>query len=495
MEQERPSVCVEEHLLEGFSFTQLNLTVSNEHTQGIEVTTSAHVHTVRRDVWEEEEKCAGVADATNAYSKYLDVEMKKQKARNDAGENTQRGVRTKKRESGAGKSTFAWDDEFCWPTTESGLRDYYNIARTKNTRESRDNPTQIVVTKGPDGYSAIVEENAGSVGSSLFGVNTRGHMEYRNTSKVHKPLYPPPNALLPRHLFVSSKKDGVQEIDTLLANMVVNMHRRKSHKYVPSKELLGSMKKKGFVQKVYCIKPCSHVPADLISHSRSVVSENALELSADGQSCIVMSAMNANKIRLQLLRCLDDDKPPGHPFRGPDNGRVMEKVQEVLNMHLVQDGHHVATSDGKRTASFLLDTYSGGNEAQWNAEKFGLTNTHTGRASCLIRTDEVASAGIISCVVTILMYPVLPHDMFLADEKTRVPISNTPCADMRVVVGCVVSMFINPTLHYKQQAQTLLKWMPMTPVMTHTDPSEVSLKKSAGVQANDRPWWNATKPE
>ena len=125
------------------------------------------------------------------------------------------------------------------------------------------------------------------------------------------------------------------------------------------------------------------------------MSENALERSADGQSCIVMSAMNANKIRLQLLRCLDDDKPPGHPFRGPDNGRVMEKVQEVLNMHLVQDGHHVATSDGKRTASFLLDTYSGGNEAQWNAEKFGLTNTHTGRASCLIRTDEVASAGIV----------------------------------------------------------------------------------------------------
>ena len=136
-------------------------------------------------------KGAGVADAIYAYSKYLDAEMKKQKVRNEVGENVQRGVRTEKRESGAGKiNVCVGTTSFCWPTTDAGLRGYYNIARTKNARESRDNPTQIVVTKGPDGYSAIVEETAGSVGSSLFGVSTRERMEHRNTSKVHKTTVP-----------------------------------------------------------------------------------------------------------------------------------------------------------------------------------------------------------------------------------------------------------------------------------------------------------------
>lgn len=502
-------VCITASALKYMTYNELHVTMYNRYTQDRgQGSIPMELVRVDRSVWSSEEEASGIVDASNAYNEYLDAEALSHsrvvQRENESTTGTRQGDVSNHGAPLRPKGVQARRcPSFLWPMCVDDLHSGYKRERTRGRAANDCTPSRMLTTKGADGYSKRINstyQRSNKV-DALFGYSDDSGGGYglgdRNggtTQLVYAPLLPPQHPFWPRNLTLNTDPEKNTDVKLLYSHMLSHASTTAGRGFIPMKPGPSAIQRKGWFQEVYCVKPCSHLPESVVSHRRSVAAYSAIEKL--GEAAIVWSATGDNQVNLQFMRCLDDNTPPGHPTRGPDKGNTMENTQLVMEVDLSQDGHHAIRGTGHRAAPYLMDTYSFGTPSQWAAGQFGGQKLDHNRAQCLIRTGERASDGIPSYVVTFLMYPVLPDKDFDVDSKRPVLVTNTECSDMYLVVGITISIFAIPSQYYAPQAKSLMKWRPMTPGMTRTDPTETSFVQNAMSSTHERagivPWWNIT---
>ncbi len=342
-----------------------------------------------------------------------------------------------------------------------------------------------------------VEEEEFEEGLNAQDTSESGDKDKRQLAKVA--CVPPPNAFFPRHIYPHPRRRDRQK-DTTMAilreHMWVEAQKSRDGMFVAPSGVWDLTFKDGKIHEHYKGTAFAAKWRKYVDHRRCVVSSKML---SDEGRALVLTRTGHNKVVFNFVSSIAAQSAAGHVYRGSmaSEGIAMDDsgATSVLPTFEMEFDQKALKGD----APYSLGVYPPPATAEAGGVEFeGFGKPLDNRAMALVLANvktSKATSMVSQHVVCVLLYRVVPHEMFL-NKSANVEVDATMYSDYLVAVSLDLSLVTCPSDRYWLAAEHLSRCKPMTAMGYYTDPSEAWHHKEQEMEAaalgtplKNKPYW------